>query len=211
MRTDRLHVALLGEPPRAHGAAAAAHGHDIVEHVAEVNVRLAAKHAHGASDVAGLHVYALAQQARRFGEKALRERDVLGIPLEQDLVATQPDGDARLAFEDLEPLVARTGQREQDRAFRRPRPRMTPLLERSTVDRDRRGGRRGLSCGTRRITIAAGATRRPGSTACATTRWRPCARRERRGALGADRCVEIRFADTPRRAPRRRSARARSS
>ena len=52
--------------------------------------------------------------AGRLGEEALGERDVLGVALEQDLVAAEPDRDARLALEDLEPLVARPGERDQD-------------------------------------------------------------------------------------------------
>ena len=49
----------------------------------------------------------------RLGEEALGQRDARGVALEQDGVAAQADGDARLALEGLELLVAGPGEREE--------------------------------------------------------------------------------------------------
>jgi len=57
---------------------------------------------------------ALAEQTRRLGEEALGQCDILGVAFEPDLVAAKPDGDARLALEHLEALVARAGEGNQD-------------------------------------------------------------------------------------------------
>ena len=177
VRADGLDVALLREPAGPDGAPPGADGHRVVEHVAELDVRLAPEHAERPGDVVRLHVDALARERGRLGEEPLGQRDVRGVALEQDLVAPQPDRDA-----------APRARGPSSFSFRGPASASKTRVSSTSSSDDaltRALGPTGCShgaghddWGTRPPTVAGRAIRRPGSRACATRGWRPCARRD---------------------------------